>query len=68
MGKHMGESHDLSSLLESSHVNVSLLANDEGKQEPIKCTIKRARSFLRDEIIFTSDIALRDADEVTGVV
>jgi len=67
-GKRRGESLPFHNLLEASLVNLPLIANDEGMQEPVKCTIKRARSLLGDKILFTADVVLRDTDEVTGIV
>lgn len=68
-GAYRGKSLPLKNdLLESSYVNLPILATEEAMQEPIKCKIKRERRFFPDKTLFTSDVVLRDEELATSVV
>ena len=67
-GMHRGKSIYFDDLL-NALVSVPLHATYEGMQEPVKCTIKRARPLRKDEILFTADIVLRDdVNEVSSPI
>jgi hypothetical protein len=65
-GRPRGKSMPLSD--HHAYVNLPILATEEAMWEPIKCTIKRHRRFFPDKVLFTSDIDLRDSNEVTSVI
>lgn len=63
-----GTSLPLNNLLESSYVNLPILADDEGMMEPIKCLIKRNKRFSPDKVLYTADVVFRDGVEPKSVI